>query len=85
MAVTINFLSLPLSEFKIGQKGLIAQYNNERIAGKLISMGALPGQKLQLVRKAPFGGALYVKNGKYIIALRKDEASCIIMSNEKND
>ncbi len=85
MSVVINTHSLPLSDFRLGQKGLIAQYTNERIAGKLIAMGALPGQKLQLVRTAPFGGAMYVKNGKYIIALRKEEAACIIMSNEKND
>lgn len=84
MAVAINSQNVPLSEFKIGTKGLISSFTNEKIAGKLIAMGALPGQKLQLIRKAPFGGALYVKNGKYIIALRKEEAACIIMANEKN-
>jgi Fe2+ transport system protein FeoA len=83
MAMTLNSISIPLSEFKIGARGLISGFTNQKVAGKLLSMGALPGQRLQLVRKSPFGGALYVKNGKYIIALRKEEAACIIMVNEK--
>ena len=72
-----------LLAFKNGDVGEIKHFTNEQIAGKLIAMGILPGKTLQLIRKAPFGGALYVKNGNHVIALRQHEAASIIMADGK--
>ena len=82
MAAAFNFRSKSLRGFTKGDFGKIKGYTNERIAAKLISMGFLPGNQLQLIRKAPFGGAFYVKSGSYVIALREKEAACILMLTE---
>ncbi|GJM34525.1 MAG: hypothetical protein DHS20C18_35260 [Saprospiraceae bacterium] len=69
-----------LSDLKPGFSGEVAAFSNEFVAGKLMTMGILPGTRLVLVREAPFGGGWYVKIGNYSIALRKQEAACIIMN-----
>lgn len=56
----------------------ISHFTDDRLAGKLMSMGALPGSEIRLVRKAPFGGGWYVQIDRQILALRKDELDCIV-------
>ena len=60
-------------------KKIISHFTNNQVAGKLMSMGILPGSRVELVRKAPLGGGWYVKIDRQIIALRKDELDCIVM------
>lgn len=62
-----------------GQKGTVSHIANERIAGKLMAMGILPGSDVQLIRKAPFGGGWYIKADNMTIALRREEAESIIL------
>lgn len=69
-----------LSDLKPGFTGEVAAFGNDVVAAKMMSMGILPGTRLMLVREAPFGGGWYVKIGNYAIALRKQEAACIIMN-----
>lgn len=44
-----------------------------------MSMGILPGSRVALVRRAPFGGGWYVKVDNIYIALRMDEASSVVL------
>jgi ferrous iron transport protein A len=62
------------------RSGLVSHFTDEEIGGKLMAMGILPGSRIELVRRAPFGGGWYVKVDNNFIALRKQEAACIIMS-----
>jgi Fe2+ transport system protein FeoA len=39
----------------------------------------LPKTKVKVIRKAPYGGALYVKINDYQIAVRKSEAKLILV------
>ncbi len=68
------------SDLKEGETGMILSYGNDRIAGKLLSMGFIPGKTLRLVRKSPFGGGLYLKMEENVIAVRENEASYILIS-----
>lgn len=43
-----------------------------------MSMGVLPGSRIDLIRKAPLGGGWYVKIDRQFIALRKEELDCIV-------
>ncbi len=65
---------------KTGETGKIASFNDDEIAGKLMTMGILPGSSVYLVRKAPFKGGLYIKVDGCKIALRHNEAACIVLS-----
>lgn len=59
-------------------KKIISHFTNDQVAGKLMSMGVLPGSQIELVRKAPLGGGWYVRVDRQIIALRKKELDCIV-------
>jgi ferrous iron transport protein A len=60
-------------------KGIIHQFDDEKVSSKLLSMGILPGSVIEVVRKAPFGGTFYVKVNGYNFALRSNELSCILL------
>ncbi len=49
------------------------------MASKLMSMGVLPGSQINLIRKAPLGGAWYVRVDNKVIAMRAKEINCIIL------
>lgn len=59
--------------------GFIMRFTNETLAGKLLSMGVLPGSRFELVRRAPFGGGWYVKVDNLLLALRREEVESIVL------
>ena len=67
-----------VTQLKVGNTGRISHFTNERIAGKLVTMGVLPGSYLKVVRIAPFNGGYYLKVDGMNIVVRSDEASNII-------
>lgn len=69
-----------LSEFKIGEKGVIKIVNGEgAMRRRLFDMGVTPGAVVTLRRKAPFGDPLEIRLRGYELTLRKTEASCVVM------
>lgn len=68
-----------LSDPVVGQRGTIVQLHNEDLAAKLLAIGVVPGSRVEVVRKAPFGGGYYIKVDQQYIALRKQEMACIVM------
>ncbi|HKK77764.1 MAG TPA: FeoA family protein [Saprospiraceae bacterium] len=68
-----------ITSLQRGQEGIVSHIGNERIAGKLMAMGILPGSMVRLIRKAPFGGGWYIKADNMTIALRREEAESIIL------
>lgn len=68
-----------LTDIPTGQEGIVARFTNDLIGGKLMAMGLLPGSKVAVIRKAPFGGSWYVKAGNFYLALRKGEAASIVL------
>lgn len=67
------------TQLKTNEIGYISSFSNDELAGKFMAMGVLPGSTIQMVRKAPFGGAYYLKIDRHLIAVRKEEAECIIL------
>ncbi len=69
-----------LSKIKPGNSAAIASFTDNVIANKLKAMGLLPGTSISLIRKTPLGNTFYVKaNNQFLLALRKQEAACIIL------
>lgn len=58
---------------------MISHFTDPQLACKLMSMGVLPGTHIQVVRSAPFGGGCYIKADNLRIALRKEEATRIVL------
>ena len=71
---------MSLSEFVVGQSGVVKQLNNSpSVKRRLNELGVIEGVKIELVRKAPSGDPLQVKIRDFNLAIRKIEASKIEM------
>lgn len=68
-----------ISALKKGAVGFINKFTDDEIAQKLMSMGILPGTRIELVRKAPLGGGCYIKADNLLIALRTEEAARVTL------
>lgn len=68
-----------LSKVEPGKAGFIARFTNDQIGCKLLTMGVLPGSRVEVMRTAPFGGGLVVKVDSNYFALREQEAACILL------
>ena len=63
-----------IAELKIGQKGIISDFNIEEIPLKLLEMGCLPGNSIELIQVAPFGCPLYFVVNDSHVAIRLETA-----------
>jgi ferrous iron transport protein A len=68
-----------VTQLKEGNFGTVRRFTDERMAGKLITMGVLPGSKVQVVRIAPFNGGYYLKVDGTNMVLRATEADSIVL------
>lgn len=59
---------------KKGQKAVITEFNIDAIPLKLLEMGCLPGNLVQLIQVAPFGDPIYINVNDSHVAIRKDMA-----------
>lgn len=70
-----------IAALKLGQTGIISEESEHVIPLKLLEMGCLPGTMVELVQKAPFNDPLYINvNGSHM-AIRKDIAEKIKVTN----
>ncbi|MEM6724982.1 MAG: FeoA family protein [Bacteroidota bacterium] len=61
-------------------KGIISHFSDELIGAKMMAMGILPGSQIEFIRKSPFGGACYLKIDQQYLAVRIQEAACIVLT-----
>ncbi|WP_299883962.1 FeoA family protein [uncultured Lacinutrix sp.] len=68
-----------LADLKRGEKGIISDVSSELIPLKLLEMGCLPGNNVELVQVAPFADPMYLNiNGSHL-AIRKETAIHILI------
>lgn len=73
----LNKLQLTIAHLQKGQKGIIKNFPVDDIPLKLIEMGCLPGNEVELVQTAPFRDPMYLNiNGSHL-AIRKETALLI--------
>lgn len=70
-------MKVALAQLQIGQKGIIQDFNIDLIPLKLLEMGCLPGNEVQLLQVAPFGDPLYLNVNDSYLAIRLETASVI--------
>lgn len=66
-----------LSEMQSGEKGIIDSIENNDIFLKLMEMGCVPGEDIQVDIIAPFGDPISVLVSGYQLSLRLNEAEHI--------
>lgn len=68
-----------LAELKRGDKGIISDVSSIEIPLKLLEMGCLPGNAVELVQVAPFQDPLYLNINGTHLAMRKETAAFILI------
>lgn len=68
-------MAVLLSDLKIGEKAIIIDVNIEEIPLKLLEMGCLPGNEVQLIQIAPLGDPFYFNINDSHVAIRRETAA----------
>jgi ferrous iron transport protein A len=76
--VCVQFMK-KLSQLQIGKTGIIKEFTDLEMSLKLMEMGCLPGEEIRVERVAPLGDPIAVNVSGYMLSLRKQEASTIIL------
>ncbi len=69
-----------LSDLQLGQKAIIDSFTDSIMALKLLEMGCTPGEMVRLDNIAPLGDPIAISVSGYLLSLRKEEASTILVS-----
>lgn len=72
---------MTLAELQVGQKAVIeALQGNDSVTQRLMEMGLLKGETVELLGIAPLGDPLEVRLGSYRLSLRKAEAARVVVT-----
>nr|WP_321221187.1 FeoA family protein [uncultured Psychroserpens sp.] len=68
-----------LADIKRGQIGIITDVSSIHIPLKLLEMGCLPGNSVELVQVAPFADPMYLNINGTHLAIRKETAIHVLI------
>lgn len=63
-----------LAALKKGQKAIISDFDIDAIPLKLLEMGCLPGNVVELLQVAPLGDPIYINMNDSHVAIRRETA-----------
>jgi ferrous iron transport protein A len=72
-------LQTTLEQLKRGERAIIVDVSSIHIPLKLLEMGCLPGNFVELVQVAPFSDPMYLNINGTHLAIRKETAIHIII------
>jgi ferrous iron transport protein A len=72
-----------LSEVAIGVPVVIKDFEKDEIFLKLMEMGFIPGEKVVVQQVAPLGDPIAIQVAGYHLSLRLNEASKVIVVEDK--
>lgn len=70
---------MTLADLKRGEQGIIKDVSSIHIPLKLLEMGCLPGNSVELVQVAPFADPMYLNINGTHLAIRKETAIHIVI------
>lgn len=68
---------MTVAQLKRGQRGIIKEFTDGIIPIKLMELGCLPGNAIELVQIAPFNDPIYINVNGCHIAIRRETAQLI--------
>ena len=72
---------MTLTELPIGANGKVISVRGEgSVTRRLMDMGIIPGVAVRMVKAAPCGDPVEVRLRGYSLALRKNEASAVVVA-----
>ncbi len=72
-------MDFTIAHLKRGEKALIKQFNQNDIPLKLLEMGCLPGNEVEMIQSAPFQDPIYLNVNGTHLAIRRETAEKIIV------
>ncbi|MEK9740979.1 MAG: FeoA family protein [Flavobacteriaceae bacterium] len=72
-------MMITLDQLERGVQAVIEHMDTNDLPLKLIEMGCLPGNTIQLIQKAPFNDPLYLNIDGAHLAIRKETAQHIFV------
>ena len=67
-------MSTTVAHLKFGQKGIIKEFDDNLLPIKLLELGCLPGNEVELVQIAPLNDPIYINIDGSHIAIRRSTA-----------
>ncbi len=68
-----------LADIQRGQQGIIKDVSSPHVPLKLLEMGCLPGNSVELLQVAPFADPMYLNINGTHLAIRKETAIHILI------
>jgi ferrous iron transport protein A len=68
---------MTIASLKKGQRAIIGEMISDEIPLKLLEMGCLPGNEVELIQIAPFKDPLYLNINETFLSIRKETARLI--------
>lgn len=66
-----------IANLELGERAIIKDFESDLVPLKLLEMGCLPGNEVQLLLVAPFNDPMYLNINGCHIAIRKETATFI--------
>ena len=70
---------MTLAQLNKGEKAVVEDLNTDLVPLKLIEMGCLPGNQIELLQLAPFKDPLFLNVNGAQVAIRKETAEHILV------
>ncbi|HUH47527.1 MAG TPA: FeoA family protein [Arenibacter sp.] len=70
-------MTTTIAHLRRGQKGIIKEFTNGIVPIKLLELGCLPGNQVELVQIAPLRDPIYINVNGTHIAIRRSMAKLI--------
>lgn len=72
-------MDITVEDLKRGQKGIIKEFTDDLLPIKLLELGCLPGNQVEMIQIAPLKDPIYINvNGSHI-AIRRSTAAMIAL------
>ena len=71
---------MTLKDAEIGSSVRIDSIGDSEIKQRLMTMGLIPGTRIEVLRSAPFGDPIAIRLRAYNLAIRKSDAEKILVS-----
>lgn len=78
-------MSFSIADLKKGERGIITDISSNNIPLKLLEMGCLPGNTVELIQVAPFADPMYLNINGCHLAIRKETAALILIEKILNE
>ena len=72
-------MRVTVAQLKPGQKGIIEEFSIDEVPVKLLELGCLPGNIVEMVQVAPLKDPIYINVSGSHIAIRRDMANRITL------